>query len=234
VARVRLPPDFLGQLATLRSTPIVVGHFFYPMTRLLPDRSIATVVRDPVERAISVWEYLHWQTDHHDHQRLVSRDIRTIEQFAEDDFLAGHVRDNQTRLLGVEYDVEAIADALQAGDLELADANRLAAESESVPADAAMLERAKRRLKRMAVVGITEELAEFVRRLELALGLPPGSPVETDNATPAATVARRPHAYDESTRRRLIELNPFDAELHAFARELRLGEAMRAEGAKDA
>src|SRR5439155_13889550 len=108
------------------------------------------------ERAISVWEYLHWQTAHHDHQRLVSRNIRTIEEFAEDEFLSGHLRDNQTRLLGVEYDVEEIVDALLAGDLDLSGANRLAAEAESVPADPAMLERAKRRLEPMSGICTTQ------------------------------------------------------------------------------
>jgi hypothetical protein len=207
-------------LAKLRSTRIVVGHFFYPMARLLPAHSVATVLRDPVERTISVWEYLHWKRRHPDHRRLLSSGIRTIEEFANDEVFAGHVRDNQTRLLGVEYDAEAIASALLAGDLDLIEANRLAAEAKSGPADSAMLERAKRRLEGMCVVGITEDLDAFMRRLELTLGLPPARVVRQDNTTMATMVARRPEQYGESTRRRLADLNPFDSELHAFAREL--------------
>jgi hypothetical protein len=221
-------------LDELRSTRIVAGHFFYPMVRLLPAHSVATVLRDPVERTISVWEYLHWKTDHHDHQRLVSSGVRTVEEFANDRVLAGHVRDNQTRLLGVEYDAEAIASALLAGDLDLAGANRLAAEAGRGPADSAMLERAKRRLESMSVVGITEDLGAFVRRLELLLGLRPRHVVRPDNVTPAAMVARRPEQYGESARRRLADLNPFDSELHAFARELAGEQGRSSSGHHDA
>jgi hypothetical protein len=220
VMRVRLPPDFLGQLGDLRSTQIVLGHFFYPMARLLPGVATATVVRDPVERSISVWEYLQWQTHHPDHELLVSRGIRSVDEFAVDAHLAGHVRDNQTKLLGMEYDVEAIVAAMEAGEIDLQEARRLAAEAESAPADAAMLARAKQRLGRMLVVGLTEELPAFVRRLERAIGLWPGPALERDNVTPADTIALRGTTYDESTRRRLADLNAFDAELYAFAREL--------------
>jgi hypothetical protein len=218
--RVGLPPDFLEQLGDLRSTQIVLGHFFYPVVRLLPGAAIATVVREPVERTISVWEYLQWQTHHPDHQLLAARGIRSVDEFAVDAHLAGHVRDNQTQLLGMEYDLEAIVAALEAGEIDLHEARRIAAEAESVRPDAAMLERAKQRLGQMLVVGFTEELPAFARRLELAIGLPPGPALEPYNAIPADTIARREEVYDESTRRRLADLNPLDVELYAFAREL--------------
>jgi hypothetical protein len=220
VVRVKLPPDFLGQLADLRSTQIVLGHFFYPVVRLLPGAGIATVVRDPVERTISVWEYLHWQPHHPDHELLSSRGIGSIDEFARDGHLAGHVRDNQTRLLGMEYDLEAIVAALEAGEIDLEEARRIAVEAQRAPADAAMLARAKQRLGQMLVVGLTEELPAFVRRLELAIGLPPGPPLESRNVSPADTIPRREEAYDESTRRGLADLNALDVELYAFAQEL--------------
>jgi hypothetical protein len=220
VARIELPPDFLERLGELGSRRVVLGHFFYPVVRLVGEAEVATVVREPVERSISTWEYLQWRTTHPDHGLLVSRGIQTLDRFLDDSELAEHVRDNQTRLLGVEYDVEAIVASLEAGEIDLAEARRLAAEAEGEAADAAMLARAKRRLERMSVVGVTEELPGFVRRLERALDLPPGPELEPDNATPAATVALREKAYGEDVRRRLAELNRFDAELHAFARRL--------------
>ena len=82
-----------------------------------------------------------------------------------------------------------------------------------------MLDRAKSRLRRM-VVGVTEELPDFVRVLERTLGRPEGPPLKPYNATPPATVALRERAYDNDIRRRLAELNRFDAKLYAFAREL--------------
>jgi hypothetical protein len=220
VVRVALPPDFLEQLADLRSTPIVLGHYFYPMVRLVPGAAVATVVREPVERSISVWEYLQWQTKHPDHQRLASRDIHSLDDFAEDAELGGHVRDNQTRLLGVEYDVEAIVAAFESGEICLEEARSLAAEAESEPADEAMLARAKQRLGQMVVVGVTEELPDFVRVLEGHVGLGPGRVLQPDNASPPDTVERRGETYDGATRQRLAEINAFDVELYRFARQL--------------
>jgi hypothetical protein len=229
IARIELPPDFLAQLAELRSTRVVLGHFFYPVVRLLGDAEVATVVREPVERSISTWEYLQWRATHPDHRLLVARQITRLEEFLEDPELLVHVRDNQTRLLGAEYDVEAIVASMEAGEVDLVEARRLAAQAEEAPADAAMLARAKGRLERMSLVGVTEELPDFVQRLERTLGLPGGPAPKPDNATPAATVALREEAYDESIRRRLAELNAFDAELHAFALGLR--ESRRSEPA---
>jgi hypothetical protein len=228
VVRVELPPDFLGQLADLRSSQIVLGHFFYPVVRLLPGAEVATVVRDPVERTISVWEYLQWQTHHPDHRLLASRGIRSIDEFATDGHLAGHVRDNQTWLLGMEYDLEAIVAALEAGEIDLQEARRLAVEAQSVRADAAMLARAKQRLGQMLVVGLTEELPAFARRLERAIGLPPGPALEPYNVIPADTIARREETYDESTRQGLADLNALDVELYAFAQELSAAQRDRA------
>ncbi|MEK6326327.1 MAG: hypothetical protein AABM66_02225 [Actinomycetota bacterium] len=220
VVRVELPSDFLGQLSDLRSAQIVLGHFFYPVVRLLPGAAIATVLRDPVERTISVWEFLQWEPTHTDHELLASRGISSIDEFARDARLAGHVRNNQTRLLGMEYDLEAVVAALEAGEIDLEEARRMAAEAQSAPADAAMLARAKQRLEKMLLVGLTEELPAFARRLELAVGLPPGPPIEPRNVVPADTIPRREEAYDESTRRGLADLNALDVELYAFAREL--------------
>ncbi len=220
IARVRLPPDFLAQLDAVRTAPIVIGHFFYPVVRLLGDVPAATVVREPVERSISVWEYLQWQRHHPDHKVIGERGIRTLSEFAEDAYLAGHVRDNQTRLLGVEYDVESIVVALEAGEMDLPEARRRAAQRESAPADEAMLKRAKERLSRMALVGITDELPAFVNMLEERVGGSAGPHLAPDNASPPAIVAHRPERYDEATRQRLAELNALDAELYSFAREL--------------
>ncbi len=220
VLRIRLPPDFLERLDEVRSSPIVLGHFFYPGVRLMPDALVATVVREPVERSISVWEYLQWQTQHPDHKTLAERGVRSLDDFVEDEVLSGHVRDNQTRLLGIDYDLEGIVDAIEAGDIDVSEAQRRAAEAEAAPADAATLERAKRRLEAMALVGVTEELPAFTRRLELALHLPAGRALETDNATPREMALRRGAAYDEAARQRLAKLNRLDAELYSFAKDL--------------
>jgi hypothetical protein len=220
VARVGLPDDFFEQLAVLRSSPIVVGHFFYPVVGLIDGAAVATVVRDPVERSISVWEHPRWHPGHPDREVIAAREIRTIEDFANDIHLGGHIRNNQTRFLGLDYDLEAIVAELESGAIDHRRAVHLAAEAQFAEADREMLERAKRRLERMLLVGVTEELPAFTRELEGRIGLRPGPELPAVNASPPELVENRAAAYDDATRRRLAELNSLDAELHTFAREL--------------
>ncbi len=220
VARVGLPFDFLEQLDVLRSSPVVVGHFFYPVARLIPDVALTTVLRDPVERSISVWEHPHWHPDHPDRRALAERDIRSIDDFIEDPHFGAQVRNNQTRFLGNEYDLERIVAELEVGSINHGEARHQAAEAGFAPADEAMLERAKRRLERMLVVGVTEELTTFLRLLDGHLSASPSSGVERINASPRELVARRTDAYDDATRERLADLNSLDAELYAFGRKL--------------
>jgi hypothetical protein len=220
VLRAGLPDDFLEQLDDLRSSPIVVGHIFYPVVRLIPGAAVATVVREPVERSISIWEHPRWHPRHVDRPVLASRDIRSIDDFAEDIDLGSQIRNNQTRFLGLEYDVEAIVGALESGAIRHQEAVHRAAEAQFAPADDAMLARAKRRLERMLVVGVTDELPAFVRLLESRMGFPPGPLLARVNASPAEFVASREATYDDATRQRLADLNTLDAELYAFARDL--------------
>jgi hypothetical protein len=218
VLRVPLPADLFDHLGETASTRIVIGHFFYPAVRLTGGAPVATVVRDPVERAISVWEYLNWQTSHPDHSSLAELGINSI-----DDLIgtrSGHIVDLQTRLLGIEYDLEGIVEALAAGEIDRDEARRRAVEAEAAPADRAMLERAMERMRTMVAVGVTEALPMFARRIERHLGLGKGSTLAPENTTPARTVADREEAYGAETRRALSEINPLDAELHSFAREL--------------
>ncbi len=216
MVRVSLPADLFDHLDEIGTARIVIGHVFFPAVRLTAGAGVATVLRDPVERAISVWEYLNWQTKHPDHAALAQSGIETIDDLA----LTGHLSDLQTRQLGVEYDLEGIVAALRSGEIDRGEARQRAWEAETAAADERTLERAKQRLRGMIAVGVTEALPEFARRIESYLGLREGSTVASENTTPTETVARREQAYSAETRRKLVELNRFDAELYSFAREL--------------
>jgi hypothetical protein len=109
---------------------------------------------------------------------------------------------------------------LESGAISHQEAVDRAAAAQFTPADAAMLARAKRRLERMLVVGVTEELPAFVRLLESRMGFASGPVMARVNASPAEFVARREEIYDAATRQRLADLNELDAELYAYAREL--------------
>jgi Sulfotransferase family len=220
VARVGLPHDFLGQLDVLRTSPAVVGHVFYPAVGIVPDAAVTTVLRDPVERSISVWEHPRWHPDHPDRRVLARRGIRTIDDFMEDPHFGTQVRNNQTRFLGVDYDLRGIVDAMERGEISHRDAVNRAAAAQLAAADEAMLERAKRRLERMLLVGVTEELSGFLAELDHRMGFAARGAMPRINATPGDLAAKRAGAYDAATRERLADINSLDAELYEFARGL--------------
>jgi hypothetical protein len=226
VLRIALPPDFLEQLSGLSSARVVIGHFFYPLVRLIPGATVATVVREPVERALSVWEFLNWQRSHSHHRLLAERGIDDMSQFLDDPLMWLHVSDVQTRILGVDQDVGALVEALRSGDIDLEEARRRAGEPVAARVDDAMLKRAKRRLREMPLVGVTDRLPDFVRRLETVLGLPAGPALALSNASPAEMLRRRPQAYTDDVRRALADMNTYDAELYTYARELWLERAL--------
>jgi hypothetical protein len=120
----------------------------------------------------------------------------------------------------VEYDLEAIVAAMESGEIEHQEAVRMAAEAGFAPADSAMLARAKRRLERMLLVGVTEELPAFLRLLDSRIGFASQPAPPPVNAAPPEFAARRTASYDAATRQRLADLNSLDAELYAFARKL--------------
>jgi hypothetical protein len=180
----------IGGRSKFRAT---AGHVTAGMVdAALPDASVVTILRDPVERTLSHYDFLVRPSGRRRKQAGVGLTPPGLQPPPPDlslaDALGSYVLDNlQTRMLcGIvsPYD--------------------------ELPGDA--LERAKANLGRFAFVGTTERFDELLTLMNRELGWPA-------TAYRAARTNTRP-APDEEARRLAAEHNALDAELHAYASTL--------------
>jgi hypothetical protein len=170
----------------------VTGHVaFGLLERLFPDALFVTILRDPVERTLSQYEYMLHRVGrpwHHETLPAPTADLTIDEALGR-----GYVRDNlQTRMLC-----------------------GLISPTEALPPDA--LKQAKRNLaEQFAHVGTTARFAEFLALLNLEFGWPTVAYKEG-----RVTPGRRPAADRTADELRAVEdANAFDREVFAHAEEL--------------
>jgi hypothetical protein len=145
------------------------GHLFAAMAELLKDRpATAAFFRDPVDRAISEYNFIRRTPEHPRHGLLRSQ---TLEDFvSKPNNLSVYCR-----FLGY---------APHEGDF-----GRM---RQDVPDDE-LLERCLRRLDEMAFVGITEQFDEHYRYFERWIGADPMPTVPSKNRAPAPSAAPPAH-----------------------------------------
>ncbi len=167
---------------------VVTGHFPLCTTELLGGGfTTFTVLRDPVERTLS---YLR----HHQKLSAADRDL-PLEAIYEDDFrFAGLIHNHMVKMFSLTVD-EMVADAL----------TRVGSTPER-------LERAKRALETVDVVGVQDEFEPFCDELGRRYGWDLGAPVRA-NVT-------RPVEVSDEFRARIAADNADDAALYEHAREL--------------
>jgi len=189
------------------------GHFPYVACELLGiELRTLTLLRDPVERSLSVLK--HFKRHFPRYEPL------SLGELYDDPFLfENFVHDHQTKLFSVTADdhPETFASTLTH------DANRVRhlggpdpAGPTTIVADGARLELAKANLARVDLVGVNERYPEFVERLRARFGWWPDG-VDTGARVNAADDTLTAGA---SLRRRIADDNTYDAELYELAHEL--------------
>jgi hypothetical protein len=174
---------------------IVGGHFRYGIHLLFdsPSRYL-TFLRDPIERVISHYAYVGWQSGHEWHHRVAAARL-SLEQWVR--LGAGGAEDNlQIRRLTTRAP----------DDVPFGEVTRQ------------MLEEAKYILReRIDLLGITERYDDSIRLVAGRLGWQGPVVAERLNASPC-----RPAAADltASARAAIAEHNELDIELYAFAAKL--------------
>ena len=181
----------------------VVGHLSYDMFAELaaPDAAWLTMLRDPVERAISHW--WHYTRKPEDAQWPdVFRAGVTLERWCTDPLFSYDASDAQVRYLAwlPEEDQRAILDQRPVGP---------------VPHDAVDL--ALQRLRNFAWVGVTERHDEGMQLLAYTLRQPPPT-----RRPPRNEGGGRPRVADVSAeiRQVIAERNRGDAAVHRLAQRL--------------
>jgi len=166
------------------SIRVITGHFPLCTTEVLGGAfTTLTVLREPVERTLSYLRH---------HKDFEADDDRTIEEVYADPFrFHGLVHNHMVKMFSLN------ADEMTAGMLtrvEFADAH---------------LERAKKNLASVDMVGVQERFEEFCTELERRYGWDLGPP----------TVMNRTQSIDvpDAFRDRIVDDNALDVELYEFA-----------------
>ncbi|MDX2101961.1 MAG: sulfotransferase family 2 domain-containing protein [Alphaproteobacteria bacterium] len=98
---------------------VLQGHYDYCMIQtIMPDARVFLVVRDPIDRLISAYNYLQRTTDHPLHQRFCET-VTCLEDFLFDPVLRDTVWNLQTRILGFDYPFADVITAVRAGEMEV-------------------------------------------------------------------------------------------------------------------
>jgi hypothetical protein len=196
-----------------RQIKMYTGHFPFVACELLGvEVRTLTLLRDPVERSLSVLK--HFKRHFPRYEPL------SLAELYDDPFLfENFVHDHQTKLfsIGAEDHPETFASTLTH------EQNRARHQGGPDPAgrttitvDDARLALAKANLARVDLVGVNEQYPEFVERLRARFGWWP------DGVDTAARVNAADDALtaDASLRRRIADDNRYDAELYELARHL--------------
>jgi hypothetical protein len=170
---------------------VVTGHLHYGVHEYIPrECDYVTVLREPVARVVSSYNYILGHPKHALHAELV-RSSDPLETFLRID---PSVDNHQTRMVSGRGGAELTARSPE-------------------PLGPEALEEAKRNLERFLVVGVTERFDETFILLRRALGwrLP---------YYVTANVADRPKPVSESARELIRKRNRLDIELYRFADRL--------------
>lgn len=188
-----LPPE------RRRSIRVYIGHFPYVLRELLGiEMRAATVLRDPVERTVSLLHQLKraqpWEAD--SGRRPVAD--RSLEGLYEDPAVFGPlILDHQTKVLS------------------MTPADNPRTYTDVIDVDGSRLARAKASLAEMDVVGTTESFPAFLADTEAHFGWK-----VVRGARKNATPQEDREVVTAAFRRRIAKDNAIDVELHRHAQEL--------------
>jgi serine O-acetyltransferase len=206
---------------------VYTGHYPYIASQLLDlDLVTLTILRDPVDRTISVLK----------HMKRLSRRYKTypLEEIYEDPFVFAHfVENHQTRMFSITRDdePEAFGSGMsywetaallgfgpQREGVELVeiDRARAIAPAQASMVDAARLEVAKKHLATVDIIGFSEQYTEFIEELRHRYGWWP------DGLNTSARANESSEGWDvpAALRKRIAADNAYDLELFEFAHEL--------------
>lgn len=180
---------------------IAVGHMPFGIHRYLPKVKLATFVRNPVDRVISDYFYVHGAESHPMHSRVRSM---TLRQYVESDLT--FMNDNGMTRRFADYDWREVYEP--PFWWQRVPVGRVTSQ---------MLAQAKENLAHCDFVGFYENIEADAARMLRMVDIETGSPLPRENVS----VGRlRPEDVDKETLKLVESYNEMDAELYAFARRL--------------
>lgn len=191
------------------------GHFFGPLEQYIGLRCFRfTILRDPVERALSHYGHVLRDDQHYLHQRAL--ELGSFEAYLDDPVTRMTTINFQARMLALDSDVEAIYRKLSDQERTEWCLERYIETTLFEPDESVLLAKAKKRLASIDVVGITERFEETMALLCYKRGWPFPDEIQARNVNDARP---RRTALASSTLNRLADLNAIDIALYELARQ---------------
>ena len=160
---LKLPPERIANLKAFS------GHYFYNIQFLIPHPLVyITMLRDPIERTISMYAQIQRMPTHYAYEIVKSQSLL---EFATDPRTQPLYVNSQMRYIAADPNTTEIAKNLTAEQLKTMELwqqmERFAPNGYSDPA---LLERAQERLRKFAFVGLAEQYDESVEVLCYTFG----------------------------------------------------------------
>jgi Sulfotransferase family len=192
------------------------GHFYSYLARYVPcNLRYITVLRHPIERALSHYGHIIRETSHYLHMRAVS--LRDFGGFLRDPITATAVTNFQVRSLTASFDPVTIAESMSVPQLDAFELEKTLETTTPSTPDHVCVEHAMHRLKQMCFVGITERMTESVAVLCRTFNWAPPLQFRSLNVSDSRLKWSELRADDRDL---LMQLNAEDLKLYAFANEL--------------
>ena len=208
--------DFVDHAAEPLNYTLFYGHNWYYTLEVMPKNTQPiTILRDPVKRLLSSYEHI-LRDRNHTHHQLINSNTQSPVDFLEHDYIKKLFSNAHTRVLGTDYDLKGMLTKVANGGISKEHAHAQLTEFRlNSQADAAMLDRAKARLREMPVFGLTEKFAESVQRIASIMNISVDS-IPHKNSAPKETHSKY-QQYSQQNIDALKRLNEFDIELYEFA-----------------
>jgi len=192
------------------------GHFYTYLVRFVPHSlRYITVLRDPIERALSHYGHIVRETSHYLHGRAVS--LRDFGGFLRDPITATALTNFQVRSLTASFNPVSIAESMSVLQLDAFELEKTLETTIPSTPDHISVEHAMHRLKQMCFVGITERMTESVSVLCRRFNWAPPLQFRSLNVNDCRLKWSELCADDRDL---LMQLNAEDLKLYAFANEL--------------
>jgi hypothetical protein len=186
-------PAIIDHLAEYR---FVSGHYYYNLSQLMPRKPVyLTMLRDPVDRALSLYYYVRRLPEHPRHKEAQEHDVI---QFLEMHQSRGYIGDPMVYCIGTDFDVRnrEHVERISKGARDLAD-----------------VDLAIRRLREFEYFGVANRFQDSVFLLAYTFGWWPVTQYQNINVTPDRPRRRQ---LEPSLADRIRELSEADVALFEF------------------
>lgn len=193
----------------VRGLGFLAGHTGYGMHRLFDDPFVFTMLRNPIQRAVSMYKFVQRVGHHYLHD--VAGDM-SLQQFAMDERTRHIVSNYQTRYIAYDYDMHALMH--DSGYFDPAGFTKYF-ESHDPVGEEERFELCKQALHhKFHFFGISELFHESLAILQETLGLPV--------VLPKRRFVAENHldGVDHDTKETLVRINALDIRLYGYAIQL--------------